>query len=375
MLRWSWAASERPVIPFFFFPTDRFYCSGDLFDASEIVAVVQHRPGQAQVLGSDGDSGFPVTASLDQVSGPTTEAVLLVAESRENRSGAHDEQAAQVGIAGLGDPSESGFAATAVLPGDESSPGGELPTVLEVVSAAQTGDQSAGGGRADTGQLHQAPAALVLFGGLRNGQAVFLDTLIQPVCVNQQVADAAVGPAGEFLEMGADFPAQPFDFLRQNNAELADQAAQAVVERGAFFNKPLPGTVQAEDGLLIDILDRDEAHVGPGDRFADGGSVGRIVLAALAAHPVRRHKLGGHQFDGVAEATEFPCPVVRTGAGFHANQTGRQVGDYFEQLAASHLGLDKYRFAILVNAMQSEYILGEIDADGDNIHGLPLSNE
>jgi hypothetical protein len=25
--------------------------------------------------------------------------------------------------------------------------------------------------------------------------------------------------------------------------------------------------------------------------------------------------------------------------------------------------------------MQSEYILGEIDAYGDNIHGLPLSNE
>jgi hypothetical protein len=25
--------------------------------------------------------------------------------------------------------------------------------------------------------------------------------------------------------------------------------------------------------------------------------------------------------------------------------------------------------------MQSEYILGEIDADGDNIHGLPLSSE
>jgi len=54
---------------------------------------------------------------------------------------------------------------------------------------------------------------------------------------------------------------------------------------------------------------------------------------------------------------------------------GWQVGDDFQQLAANYLGLDKNRLATLVNTMQSEYILGEIDAYGDNIHGLPLSNE
>ena len=57
------------------------------------------------------------------------------------------------------------------------------------------------------------------------------------------------------------------------------------------------------------------------------------------------------------------------------DQTRLQVGDHFQQLAANDLGLDKNRFAALVNTMQSEYILGEIDAYGDNIHGLPLSNE
>ena len=77
----------------------------------------------------------------------------------------------------------------------------------------------------------------------------------------------------------------------------------------------------------------------------------------------------------MAEAAEFPRPVVRAGTGFHANQAGRQLGDHFEQLAANHLGLDENRLAALVSAMQSEYILGEIDAYGDNIHGLPLSSE
>ena len=51
------------------------------------------------------------------------------------------------------------------------------------------------------------------------------------------------------------------------------------------------------------------------------------------------------------------------------------MGDHLQQLAANDLGLDENRFAMLVNTMQSEYILGKINADGDNIHGLPLSNE
>ena len=51
------------------------------------------------------------------------------------------------------------------------------------------------------------------------------------------------------------------------------------------------------------------------------------------------------------------------------------LGDHVEQLAANHLGLDKNCLATLVNTMQSEYILGKINAYGDNIHGLPLSKE
>jgi hypothetical protein len=261
------------------------------------------------------------------------------------------------------------------LAGNKSGPSGELPPVLEVMTATQAGDQGTGCRRANAGELHQAPAALVLLGRFGNGLAVFLDTFIQSVSVDEQVADAAIHPTRECFKMGTDFPAQAFDFLRQHNPELADQAAQTVEERGALFNKTLPGTVQAEDGLLVDVLDRHETHVGPGDGFADGGGIGSIVFAPFAAHPVRRHKLGGHQFDGVAKAAELSRPVVGTGAGFHADQAGRQLGDHFEQLAASHLGFDENSLAALVNTMQSEYILGEIDAYGDNIHGLPLSSE
>jgi hypothetical protein len=66
---------------------------------------------------------------------------LPVTQSGKDGSGAHDEQTAQVGITGFGDPAQSGFAAAAVLAGDESGLGGELATILEIMTAAQAGNQ------------------------------------------------------------------------------------------------------------------------------------------------------------------------------------------------------------------------------------------
>lgn len=58
-----------------------------------------------------------------------------------------------------------------------------------------------------------------------------------------------------------------------------------------------------------------------------GSRVRRVVRAALARHPIGRDELGRHQLDGVAVLTELPCPVMGSGAGFHANQAGRQLSD------------------------------------------------
>jgi hypothetical protein len=74
-----------------------------------------------------------------------------------------------------------------------------------------------------------------------------------------------------------------------------------------------------------------------------------------------------------ADTAELSRPILCAGAGFHTNQARRQLGDHFQQLVTSDFGLDKYRLAALVNTMQREYIHGKINADGDNIHGLPLS--
>jgi hypothetical protein len=132
-----------------------------------------------------------------------------------------------------------------------------------------------------SGQLHQALAARILARGLGNDPVVVRDPDFEGVGVGQQIADALINIAGQVFQAQDDVAAQVGDLLRQDDTEFADEAAQTVRGGGAFFDEPLPGAVQAQDDLLVFFLDRDEAHVGPGDGFADGGGVRRIVLAAL----------------------------------------------------------------------------------------------
>ena len=122
-------------------------------------------------------------------------------------------------------------------------------------------------------------------------------------------------------------PAQVDDFLWQNDAELGDQPAHPVIGRCAFFDKTLSRAVQAENDLLMLFLDWDEAHVGTRHGLADRSSVRRIVLAALAAHAIGRDELRSHELDAVAMLAKQPCPVVRARAGFHTDDTGRQLRD------------------------------------------------
>ena len=113
--------------------------------------------------------------------------------------------------------------------------------------------------------------------------------------MGEQISDTAIGTPRQVFEMSANASAQTGDLLRQNDAEFGHQAAQAVVDRGAFFDEAIAGAVQAQDDLLVFFLDRDEAHVGPAHGFADRLGIGRVILAALARQAVGRDEFGGHQ--------------------------------------------------------------------------------
>ncbi|PQV42728.1 hypothetical protein B0G83_1494 [Paraburkholderia sp. BL21I4N1] len=66
-------------------------------------------------------------------------------------------------------------------------------------------------------------------------------------------------------------------------------------------------------------------------------------------------------------------PVVCARARFHANKARWQLCDQRSQLIARNSRLDQHCFAGLVYAVNGENVLGKIDPDSDNRHGLPLS--
>ena len=116
----------------------------------------------------------------------------------------------------------------------------------------------------------------------------------------------------------------------QHDAQLAEQAADAIDQRGALFDIALARTMHEQARLLLDAFDRHKTHIGAGHGFADGRSIGGVVLAALAAHAIGHNELGRHQAHDVAELGELSGPVVGSAARFHADQARRQIGNEFE---------------------------------------------
>lgn len=127
--------------------------------------------------------------------------------------------------------------------------------------------------------------------------------------------------------------------------------------------------------LLVLGLDGNEQDVRAGSGLADRGGIGSVVLAAPACAAIGRHELGGDQAHGVAELAELAGPVVGTGARFHGVDARWQRSDQLEQLGARHRRTQQFGAALLVASMDGKHVLGEIDADGQNGHGLPLPKE
>ena len=124
--------------------------------------------------------------------------------------------------------------------------------------------------------------------------------------------------------------------------------------------------------LLLLALDRHEAHVGALHGFADRLRIGGVVLALLAAQPVRRNELGRHQLDRVTLPVELASPVVRARARLHRNDAGRQRSDQRAQFVARHLGLAQLHTPSLIDTVHREYVLGQIDSSVQNTHDFPF---
>ena len=117
--------------------------------------------------------------------------------------------------------------------------------------------------------------------------------------------------------------------------------------------------------MLFHVLDRHEAHAGAGDGFADGCGIGRIVLVGL---DVGFDELGRHQAYGVPHRLQLAGPMMGTATGLQANQAGGQVDEEARHLFALECFVE-YGLAVLINAVNLKHILGQVDANGCNLHG------
>lgn len=156
---------------------------------------------------------------------------------------------------------------------------------------------------------------------------------------------------GGFAPYGAGFE-------EQHDAQFRQQAPDPVEGGGALLDKALVGAAHHELALLLDGFDGHEAHLPAADRFADGGGVGHVVLAAFAREAVGSDELGGHQAHSVAEVLKLTRPVVGARAGFHAHQARGQCGDKFQQLVSRHAGTHQCRFARCVHGVHGAVVLG-----------------
>jgi len=64
--------------------------------------------------------------------------------------------------------------------------------------------------------------------------------------------------------------------------------------------------------------------------------------------------------------------VVRPAARLHRHGAWWQTRNELAQLGARHARAHECSFTGLIDTVHGKHILGEIDADVDNAHGLPL---
>ena len=112
--------------------------------------------------------------------------------------------------------------------------------------------------------------------------------------------------------------------LRHDDAELSQESATMVNQRGTLHDKKLSSCVQRANGLLFNGFDGGKTHIGSTygltNRF-------RIVGVVFTAFTVWDNKLGVHEFDGMTELANLSSPVLRGGTGFDADETGFSLSE------------------------------------------------
>src|SRR6516165_6250692 len=156
-------------------------------------------------------------------------------------------------------------------------------------------------------------------------------------------------------------PSRPVSATRPNSARWARSALISCV---ALTDEKIPRSMQHQQGLLIGRFDRHEPHRWACHGLTDGGCIGSIIFRPfdIALYVARRH-----QTHGVTEPGDFTSPMMSGSAGFHADQASRKLAKEVDDPLAPQLTGDN-DLARIIHAVHLEHVLGEINADGANLH-------
>ena len=94
---------------------------------------------------------------------------------------------------------------------------------------------------------------------------------------------------------------------RRDDPELGKMGTDRIDHSGLLANEQMARAMEHQAALLLGRLGLDKAHVGPGDRLANGLRVSGIVLLPF---DVGFHIGRWHQAHGVAERLELTRPMV-----------------------------------------------------------------
>jgi len=157
---------------------------------------------------------------------------------------------------------------------------------------------------------------------------------------------------------------EPCGPLCSRNAELGQVRPQSIDHLGPLTHQQIAHAMQHQPALLLGRFGLHETHGRASDRLADRLGVGGIVLVAL---DVGLHVLRRHQTNPVTELRQLAGPIVRRGAGLHADEAGRQCFEECQHLAAPEL-LPNDDFLGRIDPVNLKHVLGDIQTDRGNLH-------
>src|SRR5215831_14659269 len=285
---------------------------------------------------------------------------------------AGDKKRAQIAVTLLGESLLLDLAAARIVLRHETDPRGQVAAVLEQLRVGDTGPERTGDHRTNRGDRLEPRtqlARLVLLAQYTVERSDLGTDRLDMSYKDHQGCTCQHGQA--LVTLVTDDRrqlSQPEQASFRDDAELAHVPTHGVDHLRALADQLRTRAVQHRKTLLLEPLHRHERHARPRHRLADRRGINRVSLAALdiGLDVPRRHQL-----HGVPELGNLTCPVMRTAAGLHADQTRWQLGKERQYLFASQLAGDDDH-ALGIDAVDLEYLLCKIEPDGGNCcHGRP----